>query len=144
MRLGGTVCFEGMEDFEEKLKVSRFRAITAPFTCETPREEVERYLSILRRLDVKIAEVGVWRNPFDSKQGKDNLEYAVRQLKLADELDIPCCVNIVGTESSAGWDAADPETIRKKCTGKSFPPFGKSSIRPGRKRRITVLNRCPG
>lgn len=118
MRLGGTVCFEGMEDFEEKLKVSRFRAITAPFTCETPREEVERYLSILRRLDVKIAEVGVWRNPFDSKQGKDNLEYAVRQLKLADELDIPCCVNIVGTESSAGWDAADPGNYTEEMYGK--------------------------
>ena len=108
MRLGGTVCFGHISEFEDKLTASGFRAITAPFTCETPREEINRYLEIIRRHDVLIAEVGVWRNPFDRERGRDNLEFARRQLKLADELDIPCCVNIVGTESSAGWDAADP------------------------------------
>ena len=28
-------------------------------------------------------------------------------MALADERDIPCCVNIAGTSSAAGWDAAD-------------------------------------
>ena len=107
MRLGGTVCYRDISEFEEKLVASRFRAITAPFTCETPREEIDRYLEIIRKHDVLIAEVGVWRNPFDRETGRANLEYAARQLKLADELEIPCCVNIVGTESSEGWDAAD-------------------------------------
>ena len=27
---------------------------------------------------------------------------------LADELGIPCCVNVAGTDSPVGWDAADP------------------------------------
>ena len=36
MRLGGTVCCRDISEFEEKLIASRFRAITAPFTCETP------------------------------------------------------------------------------------------------------------
>ena len=35
------------------------------------------------------------------------MEYAKGQLALADEWGIPCCVNIVGTQSAAGWDAAD-------------------------------------
>jgi len=35
------------------------------------------------------------------------VEYAIRQLRLADELSVPCCVNIAGTDSQAGWDAAD-------------------------------------
>ena len=118
MRLGGTVCFGHISEFEDKLTASGFRAITAPFTCETPREEINRYLEIIRRHDVLIAEVGVWRNPFDRERGRDNLEFARRQLKLADELDIPCCVNIVGTESSAGWDAADPGNYTEEMYGR--------------------------
>ena len=118
MRLGGTVCFGHISEFEDKLTASGFRAITAPFTCETPREEINRYLEIIRRHDVLIAEVGVWRNPFDRERGWDNLEFARRQLKLADELDIPCCVNIVGTESSAGWDAADPGNYTEEMYGR--------------------------
>ena len=107
MRLGGTVCCNNPAEWEEKLVQSGFRAITAPFTCETPREEIQRLLRITEKHDVAIAEVGVWKNVFDPAEGCTNLEYAVRQLKLADELSIPCCVNIAGTESTAGWDAAD-------------------------------------
>jgi len=118
MRLGGTVCFGQVSEFEEKLIASGFRAITAPFSCETPGEEIGRYMEIVRRHDVQIAEVGVWRNPFDRENGSANLDYARRQLQLADELDIPCCVNIVGTESSAGWDAADPGNFTDEMYGR--------------------------
>ena len=84
MRLGGTVC------------------------CDHPREETERLLRIVEKHDAAIAEVGVWRNPFDPVTGPASLDYAVRQLQLADKFSIPCCVNIAGTESPFGWDAADP------------------------------------
>ena len=107
MRLGGTVCCGNPAEWEEKLIASGFRSITAPFTCETPKEEILRLCRITEKHDVVIAEAGVWRNPFDRKEGPANLEYAVRQLRLADELSIPCCVNIAGTDSPAGWDAAD-------------------------------------
>lgn len=107
MRLGGTVCCGNPAEWEQKLVESGFRAVTAPFTCETSREEIRRLCGILKKYDVMIAEVGVWRNPFDRTEGAANLDYAVRQLRLADELSIPCCVNIAGTDSPAGWDAAD-------------------------------------
>ena len=108
MRLGGTVCCENPAEWESKLVESRFRAVTAPFTCETSREEIGRLCGICEKHGVVIAEVGVWRNPFDAVHGAANLDYAVRQLRLADELGIPCCVNVAGTDSPAGWDAADP------------------------------------
>ena len=108
MRLGGTLCCNDPALWEEKLAESRFRAITAPFACDTPREEILRLLRIAEKHDVAIAEVGVWRNLFDRTEGEANLAYAVRQLQLADEFGIPCCVNIAGTDSPAGWDAADP------------------------------------
>ncbi len=111
MRLGGTVCCNDLAKWEDALIASRFRAIAAPFACESPQEEIDRYCEIAFRHDVKIAEVGVWRNPFDPVNGKKNMEYAKRQLALADRLLIPCCVNIVGTNSPAGWDAADPSNF---------------------------------
>lgn len=107
MRLGGTVCCGSPAEWETGLVESGFRAVTAPFTCETPRDEILRLCGIIEKHDVVIAEVGVWRNPFDPEQGPANLDYAIRQLRLADELGIPCCVNIAGTDSTAGWDAAD-------------------------------------
>ena len=107
MRLGGTVCCGAPAEWEEKLVASGFRAVTAPFTCDTPREEIRRLLGICEKHDVMIAEVGVWRNLFDRTEGPANLDFAVRQLHLADELGIRCCVNVAGTDSPVGWDAAD-------------------------------------
>ena len=115
MRLGGTVAgqWKTPEEWEKLLVASHFRAITAPFTCETPRNEIDAYRAIAARHDVMIAEVGVWRNLMDPDPAlaAQNTAFAKRQLALADELDIPCCVNIVGTASSAGWDAADPSNF---------------------------------
>ena len=112
MLLGGTVtgAYASPEEWEELLVRSRFKAITAPFDCGTPREETERYLEITRRHGVVIAEIGVWRNLMDPDPQKaaEAMAYAKGQLRLADETGIPCCVNIVGTPGDAGWDAADP------------------------------------
>lgn len=114
MRLGGTVCCSTPAEWEETLIASGFRAVTAPFTCDTPRTEIQRLLEICEKHDVMIAEVGVWRNLFDRTEGPANLDYAIRQLRLADELGIPCCVNVAGTDSPAGWDAADPGNFSRE------------------------------
>ena len=118
MRLGGTVCCEDPAQWEEALTASRFRAIAAPFYCGSSRDTIERYCEIADRHDVRIAEVGVWKNPFDAVNGQANMEYAKRQLALADRLSIPCCVNIVGTDSPAGWDAADPGNFSEEMYGR--------------------------
>ena len=111
MRLGGTVAgaWRRPREWEELLVKSRSRAVTAPFDCHTPRAEVDKYLDICQRHDVLIAEIGVWKNPFDPDPAVAGaaLDYAVGQLRLADEVGVACCVNIAGTSSAAGWDAAD-------------------------------------
>ncbi|MBE5808775.1 MAG: sugar phosphate isomerase/epimerase [Clostridiales bacterium] len=111
MRLGGSVVgpYTTPSEWEALLVATRFRAVTAPFNCHTPEEDIRAFMDIVERHDVAIAEIGVWRNPFDPDPSKaaEALDYAIGQLKLADRLGIPCCVNIVGTASSAGWDAAD-------------------------------------
>ncbi len=112
MLLGGTVegSYAGPEEWEKLLVRSRFRAVTAPFNMFTPRKETEAFCAACERHGVVIAEIGVWKNCFDPDPAAaaEALRYAEGQLALADELGITCCVNIAGTESSAGWDAADP------------------------------------
>ena len=111
MRLGGSVVgeYRSPEEWEELLTRSRFKAITAPFDCRTPEQQTARFLDIVRRHDVMIAEIGVWRNILDPDKEKAAaaMAYAKGQLRLADETGIPCCVNIAGTPGAAGWDAAD-------------------------------------
>ena len=118
MRLGGTVAgrYASPAEWEELLVRSRFRAVTAPFSCGTPRAETDAYRAACGRHDVVIAEVGVWKNIFDPdpEAAKAALAYARGQLALADELGIPCCVNIAGTSGPAGWDAADPSNYTEE------------------------------
>ena len=122
MRLGGTVAgpYRDPAEWEQRLAASRFRAVTAPFNCRTPQSEVRQYAEAARRQGALIAEVGVWKNPLspDADTAAEALDYAKGQLALADELGVPCCVNIVGTSGTAGWDAADrsnftPETYAR-------------------------------
>ena len=118
MRLGGTVAgsWSSPAEWEELLLRSRFRAVTAPFSCKTPRKEIEAYCDICRRHDVLIAEIGVWKNLFDPDPVAAGaaMEYAKGQLALADELGIACCVNVAGTSGPAGWDAADPSNFTEE------------------------------
>ena len=111
MRLGGTVAgsWSNPKEWEALLVKSRFRAVTAPFNCHTPRAEIDACVDICKNHDVVIAEIGVWKNVFDPDPAKaaEALAYAKGQLALADEVGIACCVNIAGTSSAAGWDAAD-------------------------------------
>ena len=111
MLLGGTVAgsYSNPAEWEKLLVATRFKAVTAPFNCHTPKEEVAQYLDICRRHGVVIAEVGVWRNPFDPDPAAATaaLQYAKDQLALADEVGVACCVNIVGTAGPDGWDSAD-------------------------------------
>ena len=111
MLLGGTVAgsWSSVAEWEALLVKSRFKAVTAPFNCRTPRAEIDAYVDACARHGVKIAEIGVWKNVFDPDPAKaaEALDYARGQLKLADELGVECCVNIAGTSGEAGWDAAD-------------------------------------
>ena len=102
--------YTGPAEWEQVLAASGFRAVTAPFSCHTPREEIRAYMEITARRRVTIAEIGVWKNLLDPdpEKAKAAMAYAKGQLALADETGIPCCVNIAGTPGSAGWDAADP------------------------------------
>lgn len=138
MLLGGTVAgnWTSPKEWEDLLVRSRFRAVTAPFNCHTSKSEIDAYREICDKHGVVIAEVGVWKNPFDPDPAvaAEALEYAKGQLALADEVGVACCVNIAGTASAAGWDAAD----RSNFTDETYARIVASlrdiidSVRPAR------------
>ena len=105
MILGGTVAgkYNSPEEWEDLLVRSRFRDVTVPFDCTVDDETVDRFVSICTDHNVKISEIGVWKNILAG----DGCDYAVSQLKLADRLGIECCVNIAGTRGKLSWDCAD-------------------------------------
>lgn len=119
MLLGGTVAgqWSTPEEWEALLVRSRFKAVTAPFDCRTEKSAIDAYRRICEKHGVVIAEIGVWKNLFDPNPAvaAEAMDYARGQLALADEAGIPCCVNIAGTTSAAGWDAADPDNYTDRA-----------------------------
>ena len=117
MLLGGTVAgaFASPQEWEKLLVESRFRAVTAPFNCQTSREEAREYCEIARRHGALIAEVGVWRNTMspDREAREAAIGYAIGQLELADRIGARCCVNILGAVGPR-WDGAYRENFNRE------------------------------
>ena len=115
MILGGTVTglYTNVQEWEQILIRSEFKAITAPFDCYTDENQIEDYLYAISKHHVQIAEIGVWKNVLDpdSSVSSEAIDFAKKQLALAERVMIPCCVNIAGTPGSSGWDAADRQNF---------------------------------
>ena len=109
MKLGGSITarFEGAARWGELLEASRFAAVTCPVAHDAPDDVVADVLKEAERLNVTIAEVGVWKNPLalDTLEREAAMSFAKAQLRFADEIHAPCCVNIVGSRG-ARWDGA--------------------------------------
>jgi sugar phosphate isomerase/epimerase len=109
MKLGGSIAtqFSSAAQWGEQLSRSRFAAVTCPVTHDAPDYVVTDVLKEAKRLHVTIAEVGVWKNPLapNASERESSMKFAKAQLKFADEIGAPCCVNIVGSRG-ARWDGA--------------------------------------
>ena len=75
------------------------------------RDEIAAIVKAMSDADVVIAEGGAWRNliAHDQEVRKANLDYAIHQLALADELGARACVAFHGTVGHAGdpWQLSD-------------------------------------
>ena len=112
MKLGGSIAstFESAAQWGALLEKSRFAAVTCPITFDAPGPVISAVLAETTRLNVPIAEVGVWKNPLapDASEREAALRFAKKQLAFADEIKAGCCVNIVGSRG-ARWDGAYPD-----------------------------------
>ena len=96
--------------------------INFPLNCESDPALVDEYAQEAARCGLKIAEVGIWRNPMspDPDERESAIRFAIGQLELADRLGACCCVNILGSKSMR-WDGPckenfAPETWKQGIT----------------------------
>lgn len=108
MRLGVSTGFGANTAKEWIERVLKFGAKTVvfPLDCTAEREKIDEYCRAAKENDITIAEVGIWRNTLakEAAQRKKMMEYAVNQLRLADEIGARCCVNVAGTPHGPRWD----------------------------------------
>ncbi len=79
----------------------RLRAIEAAFAKER----------------VVIAEVGAWKNLLDpdAAKRKENFDYVVERMAIADEVGARCCVDIAGSYSEKSWYGPHPKNMTKEA-----------------------------
>lgn len=88
-----------------------YNAAYMPNISLDSRDEIAALVAAMAKADVVIAEGGAWRNliAHDEVVRKANLDYAVHQLALADEVGAGACVAFHGTVGHPGdpWQLSD-------------------------------------
>lgn len=109
MKLGtsSSLVHNSPQEWAQKHKSLGLEAINFPLTWEDDADLISEYVKAAKNNDLIIAEVGVWRNTLDVDEDarKKAIQYAVRQLELADRIGSRCCVNIIGARGPR-WDGA--------------------------------------
>lgn len=102
MRFGGPVPHPASpEAWIESLRARGYRTAYWPMGDDA---DSAPWLAALEAADITLAEIGVWNNVLDPREGRANIEKAKRRLALADRLGARCAVNISGSLSDDGWD----------------------------------------
>jgi sugar phosphate isomerase/epimerase len=99
----------GPDEFAAWLSRSGYKAGYLPYEWKIKpgmTKEVEEVRLAFKKYGIVLAEVGVWRNPFDPNPGRasENIDYIVDRLALADEVGARCAVNVIGSPSGHNGD----------------------------------------
>ena len=91
-------------------------AVCPPISLEQP-DRMQQIRTAFSKQDVLLAEIGVWNNMLvaDPAQRAANLAANVNSLSIAEEMGIPCCVNIAGSYDTFQWDGPHPKNITEEA-----------------------------
>jgi len=94
------------EEWAARHKALGLEAVVFPVSYLDGEQTVQAYRKAAADAGLLIAEVGVWRNTLaaDPDERKHWIQYAIRQLEMAEEIGASCCVNVVGTPYGPRWD----------------------------------------
>ena len=94
------------QEWASKHKAFGLEAVVFPVSCDDGEDAVMAYKKAADEAGLTIAEVGIWRNTLaaDPEERKHWMDYAIRQLRMADAIGAACCVNVVGTPYGPRWD----------------------------------------
>lgn len=94
------------QDWAAKHVALGLKCVNFPVDYTVGRENYMAYKKAADEAGLLIAEVGIWRNTLAANPEERTkwIDYAVNQLKMADEIGANCCVNVVGTPYGPRWD----------------------------------------
>ncbi len=104
------------EEWANKHKALGLKTVVFPVCCDDGEETIVAYKKAADEAGLTIAEVGVWRNTLaaDPDERKRWIDYAIRQLRMADAIGAACCVNVVGTPYGTRWDGGYRDNFSKE------------------------------
>lgn len=84
--------------------------------CHCDDARIEEFSCAAKRHGLVIAEVGAWNNLLDADpvRKRENLEYAIGQLRLADRVGARCVINISGSRNPMYWDGPDAQNLTER------------------------------
>ena len=94
------------QDWAAKHVALGLKSVNFPVSYIEGEDRFMAYKKAADEAGLVIAEVGVWRNTLaaDHLERRKWIDYAVGQLRMADEIGAKCCVNVVGTPCGSRWD----------------------------------------
>lgn len=103
-----------MEWAENQIRLG-CRSIVFPLCADDHDDKIKEYADAAAANDLLIAEVGIWRNCMstDPSDRKEQRDYCVRQLQLADRMGARCAVNVAGAMGPR-WDGHYKENFSKE------------------------------
>ena len=114
--ISSSLSHESPEDWAAKHVSLGLKCVNFPVDHTVGRETYMAYKNAAQKAGLIIAEVGVWRNTLaaDLKERAKWIDYAINQLKMADEIGALCCVNVAGTPHGPRWDGGYRENFSKE------------------------------
>jgi sugar phosphate isomerase/epimerase len=138
LRLGGPI-FLKSDDPVELARRHRALGYNAAYCPNIKVSETDRVKAVERAFaaeNVVIAEVGAWRNMLDadSQKRRENLDYVIERLALAEAIGARNCVNIAGSFNPKQWDGPDPRNLTRAFLDATVENCRKviDAVKPGR------------
>lgn len=94
------------EEWAAKHKALGLKCVNFPVDYLSGEETYMAYKREADKAGLMIAEVGVWRNTLaaDPAERSKWIDYAIGQLRMAEQIGAACCVNVLGTPYGPRWD----------------------------------------
>jgi sugar phosphate isomerase/epimerase len=118
VRLGGPI-FVKSDDPRELAREHRrlgYSAAYCPMAKATDTARVREIEKSFAAENVVIAEVGAWKNMLDpdDQKRKENLNYVIDRMALAEAVGARCCVDIAGSYNPKVWYGPDRKNLSKE------------------------------
>jgi sugar phosphate isomerase/epimerase len=118
VRLGGPV-FLKSDDPVALAREHRTWGYSAAYCPNADPRDIDRVRAIREAFaaeGVVIAEVGAWRNLLDpdAAKRKENLQYVIERLELAEGVGARCCVDIAGSLNPTVWYGPHPKNLSQE------------------------------